>query len=409
MIPIEIILLIFLIIAAIAVCVTRHLLGSVILFTSYSIIISVLWILLRAPDLGITEAAVGTGISNMLFFVVLKRIRVMEEEYADLGAPVVRKASAALTGNESMLLTGDTVAAPSVNGADSATPDALNGSAATNGAAAMSGHAAIDRSGILPGLSMQQRANRKRAFSRTYAVFSVIFGVFLFLVLIVMNGFLPRFGEPGNPAHNEVSKRYIEQGVSETGAVNVVAGLILDYRGFDTFGESCVLFVAVCAVLALLRKEERDAFDELLHAMEETTHDVILKQVSHIMVPLIALFGVYVVVGGHLGPGGGFSGGAILGSAMILFACSFGTIEARRVFSYDNCRKIMTAALLFYAALKGFAMYAGANGIETGISVGVPGRIFSAGLLVPLNIAVGIIVACTMYILYILFSKGEML
>jgi multicomponent Na+:H+ antiporter subunit B len=191
--------------------------------------------------------------------------------------------------------------------------------------------------------------------------------------------------------------------------VNVVAGVILDYRGFDTFGESCVLFVAVCAVLALLRKEERDAFDELLHAMEETTHDVILKQVSHIMVPLIALFGIYVVIGGHLSPGGGFSGGAILGAAMILFACSFGTIEARRVFSYVNCRRIMTGALLFYAALKGCAMYAGANGFYTGIPLGTSGTIFSAGLLLPLNIAVGIIVACTMYILYILFSKGEML
>ena len=79
MTPIEIILLTFLVVAAIAVCATRHLLASVIIFMSYGIIMSVLWILLASPDLGITEAAVGAGISNILLFTVLKRIRVMEE------------------------------------------------------------------------------------------------------------------------------------------------------------------------------------------------------------------------------------------------------------------------------------------------------------------------------------------
>lgn len=219
---------------------------------------------------------------------------------------------------------------------------------------------------------------------------------------------LPPFGDPGNPSNNEVPSRYIEQGPAETGAVNIVAAMILEYRGFDTFGESCVLFVAVCAVLALLRNEERDAFDELLHDMEESTHDVILKGVSRVVAPMIAAFGAYVIVNGHLSPGGGFSGGAILGSSMMLYAFSFGTREARRILSYDNCRRVMTAALLLYALIKGYSMFMGANGYSTGVSPGAPGRIFSAGLILPLNIAVGLIVACTMYILCILFSKGEM-
>ena len=83
---IEVILLTFLIVAAIAVCSTKHLLASIILFTSYSIVISILWILLESPDLGLTEAAVGAGISNILFFVVLKRIKVMEHEHTDYGS-----------------------------------------------------------------------------------------------------------------------------------------------------------------------------------------------------------------------------------------------------------------------------------------------------------------------------------
>ena len=83
MTPIEAILLAFLVIAAVAVCVMERLLTSVIIFASYSVAMSVLWILLAAPDLAITEAAVGTGISGVLFFVVIKRIRVMEEEHRE--------------------------------------------------------------------------------------------------------------------------------------------------------------------------------------------------------------------------------------------------------------------------------------------------------------------------------------
>ena len=81
MILIEITLLGFLVIAAVAICVMKRILGSVIIFASYSVVMAVLWVLLAAPDLAITEAAVGTGISGILFFVVLKRIRVMEEEH----------------------------------------------------------------------------------------------------------------------------------------------------------------------------------------------------------------------------------------------------------------------------------------------------------------------------------------
>ena len=252
------------------------------------------------------------------------------------------------------------------------------------------------------------RKNGPWIFPFFYNFFCFLFCLCLLVALLVMVRYLPPFGSPDNPAHNEVPRRYIEQGIKENGALNIVAGMILDYRAFDTFGESCVLFAAVCAVLALLRKDERDVFDILLNDMEEPTHDVILKQVSRYIAPMIAVFGFYVVINGHLSPGGGFSGGAILGSAMILYAFSFGTIEAQRIFSYDNCRRIISCALLFYAFVKGCLIYMGANGIHSPIPPGVPGAIFSAGLILPLNIAVGLIVACTMYVLCMLFSKGEM-
>ena len=83
MMLIEIMLLIFLVTAAITACTMKHLLGSVIIFASYGLIMSLVWVLLQSPDLAITEAAVGAGISGILFFVVLKRIRVIEAEHAE--------------------------------------------------------------------------------------------------------------------------------------------------------------------------------------------------------------------------------------------------------------------------------------------------------------------------------------
>ena len=77
----EAILLSFLVIAAVAVCLMKRLLAAMIIFASFGIVMSLVWILLASPDLAITEAAVGTGISGILFFVVLKRIGIMEEEH----------------------------------------------------------------------------------------------------------------------------------------------------------------------------------------------------------------------------------------------------------------------------------------------------------------------------------------
>jgi len=71
------ILLTFLVICAIAVSFSKNLLNSVLIFMSYSLIMSVIWMLLESPDLAITEAAVGAGITSVLFFVTLNRIHAV--------------------------------------------------------------------------------------------------------------------------------------------------------------------------------------------------------------------------------------------------------------------------------------------------------------------------------------------
>lgn len=82
----KIILLIFLILCAISVSLIKNYLISVIVFMSYSLVMSVIWFLLESPDLAITEAAVGAGVTSILFFVTLKKIRaIMDEDEGEDG------------------------------------------------------------------------------------------------------------------------------------------------------------------------------------------------------------------------------------------------------------------------------------------------------------------------------------
>lgn len=77
------ILLIFLVVCALAVSFTKNLLNAVLVFMSYSLVMSIIWILLESPDLAITEAAVGAGITSVLFFITLKKIHAVMKNNDD--------------------------------------------------------------------------------------------------------------------------------------------------------------------------------------------------------------------------------------------------------------------------------------------------------------------------------------
>ncbi|MCM1136357.1 MAG: DUF4040 domain-containing protein [Clostridium sp.] len=76
----QIILMGFLIVCAIMVSFSRNLLNSVLIFMSYSLVMSVIWVCLQSPDLAITEAAVGAGVTSILFFSTLKKIHAIQIE-----------------------------------------------------------------------------------------------------------------------------------------------------------------------------------------------------------------------------------------------------------------------------------------------------------------------------------------
>jgi multicomponent Na+:H+ antiporter subunit B len=343
MIVFDAILLSFLVASAVAVCAMKSLMASVIIFSAYSVVKSIVWILLSAPDLAITEAAVSTGISGILFFIVLKRVLVVRREYEEQ--------------------------------AEYKSP--------------------------------HRKALEKGKFRYFYNALSVAIGLGLTGVLTYTVSRLPPFGDPSNPTNNEVPRKFIEDGIQDSGALNVVASMLFEYRAFDTLGEAAVLIAAVCAVLILLRNDGGlNTFHAFRRDLEDPKQDIILKNMSFLLVGVILVFGAFVVMNGHLSPGGGFSGGAILGAGLILYVVTFGTTQAYKFLNYKTCSYVLSFSLLFYIVVKGYSFFTGANQIGYKFPLGTPGELFSAGLVMPLNISVGLIVACSMYMIYILFSKG---
>ena len=234
----------------------------------------------------------------------------------------------------------------------------------------------------------------------------IAYTVLAFMLLTVAN--LPAYGSDDAPTVNVVAERYVEKGTEETGAVNTVAGMILDYRAFDTLGESFVLFTAMCAVTMLMNAPGRRRVRKLDYEVLDYYQDPIIRTVCKFVIPIILVFGVYILLNGHLSPGGGFSGGAIMASALIIYGLVWGGERASKAIPAKVLKIIVLCALGFYACSKTYSFFTGANHLHSIISPGVPGRILSAGLILPLNVAVGFVVCCTMYSFYMYFRRGEL-
>lgn len=165
---------------AIAAVMVRNLVFSTVLLSIFSLFMALQYLVLGAPDVAITEAAVGAGISTILLLLVLS-----------------------ITGESEHSATGN--------------------------------------------------------FFAPIAVVVIIGGMLCFAA----TG-LPPFGDPASPAHQHVVPYYLQKTEPEIGIPNVVTSVLASYRGFDTFGETTVIFAAAVSILLLLgkSKERKDGDDE---------------------------------------------------------------------------------------------------------------------------------------------------
>lgn len=112
-----------------------------------------------------------------------------------------------------------------------------------------------------------------------------------------------------------LADHYVSHGPEEIGGPNIVTSIVVTYRGLDTLGEVAVLFLATAGVGFLLAKREN-------LGRKRRRASELLKTGAMFLVPVLILFGVFIFTHGHLTPGGGFQGGVIIASAILLILLS---------------------------------------------------------------------------------------
>jgi len=184
----------------------------------------------------------------------------------------------------------------------------------------------------------------------------------------------------------DVANYYIKEGVKETGAVNIVTSVVLNYRGFDTLGEITVLFIAALGLGAVLfaeKKIQKQASNDKEDKAKGAS--LILRTGSNLLFPLILLLGTYVFVHGHLTPGGGFQGGAIVASGFLLMYLAFPKQSINKKSS--SIAESLSGLIFVGIGLLGlvFSGYFLTNFLPKGI----PNTLFSAGIIPIIYIAIG--------------------
>ena len=245
----------------------------------------------------------------------------------------------------------------------------------------------------------------------------------------------PGWGDPNSPASTHLSNYYIEQAMADTKAPNLVTAVLADYRGFDTMFETAVVFCAGLACFLLLRdfRPKRQRYYRhvptgvMLHIKNEDMRlpvgtefedmdkdwvpsDTIIKTVCRMLIPFIQIYGLYVVAHGDFSPGGGFQGGVILGSSLILLAISYNLKTLMKRVSERFLAIFSATGVLIYVGIGFLCMIMGGqflNYEKLAPLVPDPGHIRALGML-GVEIGVGIAVMAVMVIIYInIVSRGR--
>lgn len=139
---------------------------------------------------------------------------------------------------------------------------------------------------------------------RQFASLLFLLGFAFFLSVLL--GALPFGGAP-----MQVGQAIVDQNIQATGAANVVTGVLLAFRGLDTLGELTILFVAATAAGMVVERRRHGV-------NRESAAGFVLLAGAELMFPFLLILGAYVILHGHLTPGGGFQGGAILAAAFFV-------------------------------------------------------------------------------------------
>ncbi|MCI2425338.1 hypothetical protein LM597_02710 [Candidatus Acetothermia bacterium] len=219
-------------------------------------------------------------------------------------------------------------------------------------------------------------AGKRLTAQKTIAVIVAL--VFLLVVLFSFSfiGKRPGAGE-----------EFIRQGVEDTGAVNIVAAIYLNYRLFDTIFEILVFALAVIGVRFHLHavKGKRPALKETPFLSESN----VVRVAGDLLAPVVALISLFLIVTGHLTPGGGFSGGALLGTGILLLAVARGGEQVGRSLNDNVVDRLEQIFFVGIIALSLLPPLFGRPLLANFLPLGEPGHLLSSGWIPLYNLLIG--------------------
>ncbi|MEA3413699.1 MAG: MnhB domain-containing protein [Pseudomonadota bacterium] len=208
-----------------------------------------------------------------------------------------------------------------------------------------------------------------------YRVTSLLFAVGLTVLLFALVSHLD-FGHAPMVVGESVNRLAAEQ----TGAANFVTAVVLGYRGIDTLGELAILFAAATAAGLVLGHKRSE------NSRREADGGAILIYGADLFFPLLLVVGLYIILHGHLTPGGGFQGGVILAAAFFVpvLARPGGGLNHRALSIVEG----LAGASFIVIGLWG--LWGGGEFLQPMLDKGTLGELVSAGTLPLLYLAVGL-------------------
>lgn len=253
---------------------------------------------------------------------------------------------------------------------------------------------------FLATLKLVPRYEKKSRYKPTLAL-----GVVIATGALLIYGTLdmPHFGEADAPVHQHVAPRYLNDSMNEVGMPNVVTSILASYRGYDTLGETLVIFTAGIGVLSLLMVSRRTKEKALQKVPADMQHQIILRVVAKMMLPLILIFALYVQFHGDYGPGGGFQAGVIFAAGIILYTMLFGLSLTQKVIKTEVLEQLTAFGVLLYAGVGIACMLLGGNFLDYNVLRHDPVHGQHLGILL-VELGVGITVAAVMITLFFKFT-----
>jgi len=181
-----------------------------------------------------------------------------------------------------------------------------------------------------------------------------------------------------------VGAGYVDRSLPELNSPNVVTAVVVTYRGIDTLGEVSVLFLAAAAISLLLRVMGRGEKDD---RPPRRPSSEILMTGTDLLVPVIVFFGVYIFLNGHLSPGGGFQGGAVIASAVLLLFLAYPDYRLRH--GILSAVESLSGATYVVIGILGVLLAAGFLDARI-MALGQTGRMLSAGAIPLIYTVVGL-------------------